>query len=184
MKCKDRLLQANFTLNKFELNSRELEQIINGNLHELSITKILGLQWDKVNDTIIFDIKNLEILMIIKPTKREFIQFLASIYDPLGLINTSVVSFKCFFQKVFISKVNWDAIYPRDILKIWNNIILDLRSSDRLVVPRWYGNLNSTKIVELHGSSNASIGAYGCCIYICITGEDVSIHSSLVTSNS
>ena len=83
--------------------------MINGKVHELSITKILDLQWDKVNDTIIFDMTKLKTLMITKPTKREFIQFFAFIYDPVGLINPFVVSFKCLFQKVCISKVNWDA---------------------------------------------------------------------------
>ena len=32
-----------------------------------------GLQWDKVNDTIMFDMKKLAALMVIKSTKREFI---------------------------------------------------------------------------------------------------------------
>ena len=62
--------------------------------------------------------KKLEILMIIEPIKRVFIQFFASIYDPLGLINLFVVSFKCWFQKVCISKFNWDAILPPGILKV------------------------------------------------------------------
>ena len=181
IKCKDQLLKANFTLHKFELNSLEREQMINRKVHELSITKIFGLQWDKINDTIISDIKKLETFMIIKPTN---IQFFASIYDPLGLINSFVVSFKCLFQQVCISKVNWDALLSRDILKVWHNIILELRSSNRLVVPRWYGNINSAKRVELNGFSDASIGAYGCCIYIQITGQDGSIHLSLATSKS
>ena len=82
----------------------------NENVHELSITKILGLQWDEINDTSIFDMKKLETLMIRKPAKTAFIQFFASIYDPLGFINSFVESFcciiKCWFQKVCISKVN------------------------------------------------------------------------------
>ena len=124
--------------------------------------------------------KKLETLMIIKPTKGDFIQFFASIYDPIGLINLVVVSFKCLFQKVCISEINWDA----DILKVWHNTILDLRSSNRLVVPRWYLHLNGAKRVKLHGFPNTSIGAYGCCIYIRITNQDRSTHSSLVTSKS
>ena len=128
--------------------------------------------------------KKLETLMIVKPTKRDFIQFFASIYDPIGLINSVVVSFKCLFQKVCISEINWDAILPPDILKVWHNIILDLRSSNRLVVPRWYLHLNGAKRVKLHGFPNASIGAYGCCIYIRIANQDRSTHSSLVTSKS
>ena len=65
----------------------------NENVHELSITKILGLQWDEINDTSIFDMKKLETLMIRKPIKTAFIQFFASIYDPLGFINSFVESF-------------------------------------------------------------------------------------------
>ena len=43
MKCKDPLLPAKFSLNKFESNSSELVQMINGKVNELSIAKILGL---------------------------------------------------------------------------------------------------------------------------------------------
>ena len=149
MKCKDRLLQAKFTLHLFEFDSPE--QMINKKLHELFITKIVGLQWDKVYDTVIFDMKKLETLMIIKPTIRKFIQFFTAIYDLLGLSNPFVVSFVVFvlvFQKFCITKVNWDAILSQDILKVWHNIILDLRI---VIVLRWYRNLKSAKRVELHG---------------------------------
>ena len=84
------------------------------------------------------------LLINIKITKGEFILFFASNYDPLGLINRFVVSFKCLFQKVCISKVNFDAILPPNILKVWRNI-LDLLSFNRLVVPRFLGgNLEET----------------------------------------
>ena len=73
--------------------------------------------------TTIFDIKKQVALMNIKITKREFILFFASKYNPLELINQFVVSFKCLFQKVCISKVNFDAILPPNILKVWHNIL-------------------------------------------------------------
>ena len=72
--------------------------------------------------TTVFDMKKQVLLMNIKITKGEFILFFASKYDPLGLINRFVVSFKCLFQKVCISKVNFDAILPPNILKVWRNM--------------------------------------------------------------
>lgn len=36
-------------------------------------TKILCLQWDKLNDTLVFDMKDLKKLIVMKLTKREFI---------------------------------------------------------------------------------------------------------------
>ena len=43
--------------------------------------------------------------MIIKLTKKEITPFFTSAYDPLGLINPFIVSFKCLLQEVCISKV-------------------------------------------------------------------------------
>ena len=82
----------------------------------------------------------------------------------------------------FFHRKNWDLIFPH--LKVWHNIILDLRSFNRLVVPTRYGNLASAKRVELHGFSDASIAADGCYILHSNTGQDGSIHSTLVTSKS
>ena len=183
-KCKERLSQASFNLQRFESNSSELDYLVNGKSSDKRITKILGLKWDKSNDTFIFDLNELKTLIVTKPTKREFIQFFASIYDPLGLINPFVVLFKCLFQKLCVLKIGWDEFLPDEVLKIWSNIILDLDSCGVLVVDRWYGNLGNAKRVELHGFSDASMGAFGCCIYIRIICQDNSIISSLVTAKS
>ena len=44
--------------------------MINGKVNELSITKILGLQWDKVSDTIIFDMKKTRYINDHKTNKK------------------------------------------------------------------------------------------------------------------
>ena len=85
-------------LHKFESNSADFEILVNGQTNDRHKTKILGLQWDKLNDTFIFDMKDLKKLIIMKLTKREFIQLFASIYDPSGPISSFVVSFEGLFQ--------------------------------------------------------------------------------------
>jgi len=67
LKCKDRLSQANFNLHKFESNSPELEYLVNKQFSNESVTKILGIQWDKSNDTFIFDMNELKTLIVTKP---------------------------------------------------------------------------------------------------------------------
>ena len=150
--------------------------MISGKQNEFSITKTLRLQWDKVNDTVIFNMKKLDNINSNKPIKKEFIQFFASICDNGGLINPTIVSFQCLFQKICISKVNQDAILPPGILNVWHNIILHLRSFNRLVFSWWYGNLGSAKGVDLCRISVPTVVAFR------ITGQDGLIHSSLVTS--
>ena len=65
LKCKELLSEANFNLHKCESKSADLKVLL---------TKIIGLQWDKSNDTFIFDMKNLKKLTVMRPTEMEFIQ--------------------------------------------------------------------------------------------------------------
>ena len=57
--------RASFNFQKCESKSADLKVLV---------TKILGLQWDKSNDTFIFDMKNLRKLIVMRPTEMEFIQ--------------------------------------------------------------------------------------------------------------
>ena len=50
--------------------------------------QILRLQWDKISDEIIYDVTKISKNITTVITKRSIIEFLASIYDPLRLINS------------------------------------------------------------------------------------------------
>ena len=65
LKCKELLSEASFNLHKYESKSADLKVLV---------TKIIGLQWDKSNDTFILAMKNLNKLIVMRPTKMEFIQ--------------------------------------------------------------------------------------------------------------
>ena len=65
LKFKELLSEANFNLHKCEFKSADLK---------VFLTKIIGLQWDKSNDTFIFDTKNLKKLTVMRPTEMELIQ--------------------------------------------------------------------------------------------------------------
>ena len=56
--------RAIINLHKYESNSADLKVLV---------TKIIGLQWDKSNDTFIFAMKNFRKL-VMRPTEMEFIQ--------------------------------------------------------------------------------------------------------------
>ena len=108
VKCKEGLALEGFNLRKFRSNSKELENLVVEKLHEeiSNENTILGLQWDKSSDEMIFDVnkicKNIPTVI----TKRSIIQFLASIYDPLGLINPLIVKLKNLFQDMCTEKHN------------------------------------------------------------------------------
>ena len=76
--------------------------------------KILGLQWDKFEDNFVFDFTEIREKFDVIPTKRNVIKAIASIYDPLGLLNPIVVQMKTFFQRLCSAKYDWDDLITND----------------------------------------------------------------------
>ena len=98
------LSEAHFNLRKFKSNSSELENRVYEKYPEDKLftedKNVLGLTWDKKSDQIIFDFTEIRAKLIDHPTKRQLLQFIASIYDPPNLINPGIVKMKNLFQDV------------------------------------------------------------------------------------
>jgi len=57
--------------------------------------KILGVSWNSVSDTLIFDIKaTVNALQTLKPTKRNVVGFSSRFYDPLGFLSPVILTLK------------------------------------------------------------------------------------------
>ena len=111
-KSKERLKEASFNLRKFNSNSKNLEEMVKekfGDSDCLSneTMKVLGLIWNKSTDKLIYDINDIRNKFVDNPTKREALHAIASIFDPLGLINPVVVKFKVFSQKICVAKIDF-----------------------------------------------------------------------------
>ena len=106
LQAKTRLDQSSFNLRKFQLNSSDLKYMINGEVnHNSIVTKVLGLIWKKHKDNITFSFKNLVALVCPRPTQRQLLSFIASIYDPFGLINPFIFRLKVLFQMLCREKL-------------------------------------------------------------------------------
>ena len=183
LKCKQRLAEASFNLRKFESNSQQLELAVNGN-NDVFITKVLGLVWNKDTDDLLFSFTNIAQSVKDTPTKREVLQFLASLFDPLGLLNPVIVKVKILFQLICIQHIRWDKKIDGELLEVWKLIIQDL-STHVIAIPRLYvSGLHSVISYELIGFSDASVKAYGCCIYLKVVYNDGTYRSALVTAKS
>ena len=190
--CKSHFALASLNLRKLQSNCANLEAKIKncfvGDLETIdqNLTKVLGIPWDKTNDSLVISLS--EILRKVNfenPTKRNVIQFASSIFDPLGLINPLVVKFKLLFQKLCTQNLQWDEPIPDDSLKIWKELITDLRESSEIRFNRAYdSNDGNATSHELHGFSDASQDAYGCCVYLKPTVDSGIATPSLVASKS
>ena len=93
-------------------------------------TKMLGLPWDKTEDTIAatFPEPPPEV------TKREMLRFLASIYDPLGVASPVSLVGKLVYREVCDQNQSWDKKVPEYIERKWKQFEKNL--PDQLSVPR------------------------------------------------
>ena len=192
-KCKERLAEASFNLRKFQSNSAELESLVterygeNDNPVIEKETKVLGLTWNKKEDNLCFYFDEIRSKFTENPTKREVIHAVASIYDPLGLINPIVVKLKTFFQKVCLEKIDWDDYLNEELQKEWLCILHELSQVHCLKFERNYcfKNISDPFInIQIHGFSDASETAYGCCVYLRFLNLSGIIKTSLVTAKS
>ena len=76
--------------------------------------KILGLKWDKFEDSFAFDFTEIREKFDVLLTKCHVVKAIASVYDPLGLLNPVVVQMKIFFQRLCPAKYDWDGMITRN----------------------------------------------------------------------
>jgi len=137
-----------------------------------SATKVLGMFWDPANDQFRYifrfarlrrDVINEQLI----PTKRETLQVLMSIYDPLGFISCYTISLKILLQEIWRSAIGWDEPISEGLYRKWCQwkatipIITDVR------IPRCYSTtLKSANEVQLHTFVDAGESAYAAVCYL------------------
>ena len=91
------------------------------------------------------------------------------------------------FQEVCLANVGWDDNIPENLEKKWFNIIDDVKQNERVIIQRCYYLHDVSDPIaknEIHGFSDASEVAYGCCVYIKYITQSGNIGVSLITSKS
>ena len=117
---------AKFELHKWHSNERELETSCED--YEPSFTKeqleneapkgeckLLGLGWDKVDDTLHVCFPALPA----EGTKRGILTNLAKVYDPLGIVSPVMHEGKLLYRDTCDQKKAWDAPLPEEIADQW-----------------------------------------------------------------
>ena len=183
---RDTLDSNGFRLTKFIANDQELLRSIpdddkcsppDDKVVPISESKILGVKWNINSDYIYFDIRVSESKII---SRRHILSFVASIFDPLGLISPVIIAGKVIFQQTTRLKLSWDEQVPSEITHKWNAWLRTLLSLADIKIPRCVKPCRyNDSYLELHCFSDASEHSYGCCIYLrCVS--KVGVHTSLI----
>lgn len=166
-------VKVNQQLNSMATNENCL--IVKDNAH-----RVLGVQWDKELDCLVFD--GLLLNAECSPTKRGVLSVIARMFDPLGLLSPFIMGIKILFQDIWKAGYKWDEILPdmfRERLDKWMS---GLSSIQQTKINRQYfeGEWSVNKIKCLYAFSDASERAYGACVYITVQNSDGACTSSLV----
>jgi len=138
-------------------NDSDLE--ITSDLNQNS--KVLGLFWNSHSDTFTFKAS----LALTPPlTKRQILQESARIFDPLGLLSPCTVMIKIFYQKLWLTKGDWDTPIPQYLEKDWYKFQDSFNKINHITIPRCV-TINTTCDIELHGFADASSLSYAGAIY-------------------
>lgn len=150
--------------------------------------KVLGLFWETSGDHFTFSVRRpLSSLDILegkqKPTKRQVLQIMMSVFDPLGLISHILIYPKILIQMIWRSGIDWDSRINDDHFEHWQIWTKSLAVIENLKIPRWIGFSSKNSNVQLHVFVDAGEEGFAAAAYVrVITPEG--IKCNLVSAKS
>jgi len=172
---------ASLVLRKWMSNDKELINDVQCNsggvrtMGDNGSTKILGLNWNSDNDVLLYTGRQIE-NNITKTTKRKILSEIAAIFDPLGLLRPVIVNAKLIMQSLWQVKAGWDELLPEDIQNEWRKCRDGLPQLNEISIPRKIIGEGINIEFQIHGFADASLKAYGACLYLRgtnVTGNSV-----------
>ncbi|XP_055527032.1 uncharacterized protein LOC129719665 [Wyeomyia smithii] len=142
----------------------------------------LGLLWDPVEDCFAFRVNSVE-SNYDNVTKRQVMSEIAKLFDPLELLGAIIVIAKIIMQDLWREGLAWDEKLTDDQLIMWKRLRDDLPEIAKMRIPRLV-KVHSAFRYEIHGFSDASMKAYGCCIYLRNVRPDGSAELHLLCGKS
>ena len=103
-------------------------------------TKVPGMGWDTEDD----------VIWVPPPrafheieTKRQLLQCISSVFDPMGVVSPVTVEAKIIMQELWKRKFGWDDILPDDVRKECQKLCDSLLSLSGIKLPRFVGARNN-----------------------------------------
>ena len=85
---------------------------------------------------------------------------MCTIFDPLGILNPSILELKLIIQELWRWKIEWNSIISKDLLERFNKFQNDFIYLENIEINRYYGFDSSTETTELHIFADSSNQAY------------------------
>lgn len=149
---------------------------------EMQHMKVLGLNWNRVKDSLNlrFNLADKDLDKI--NTKREVLRLVASIFDPCGFSVPLVLPAKLFLQDLWHQKVEWDTKLDEAAQVELQIVIESLSHINNIEIPRLFNERllkhtrGNTVHHELHAFTDSSMQAYAAAVYLrSISDKDIQL---------
>ncbi|XP_036219119.2 uncharacterized protein [Bactrocera oleae] len=155
------------------LNEDPLDELSLDLERELPTEKVLGMWWMTSTDHFAFRVsakyRDSDIFLHQRrPTKREVLSLVMTIYDPLGLISFYVIYAKVILQEIWRAGCDWDVPIPDDQFTKWIRWLKLIPKMESLRIPRCYMRTLFAGVpqIVLHTFVDASESSYAAVCYL------------------
>lgn len=181
------LKKGGFTLKKWMSNTPELLSSVTDRQEMMQFSepdnksvKLLGIQWDSVNDCLSYDIQSFQLIM----TKRGIMSAVARMYDPLGYLAPVTFKAKLYLQDLWTLKdLSWDCPLPEAIAEEYREFFGSLKTVRSIRIPRCIFPQKPIQ-VTLVGFADASERGYAATIYLRVQLQSGHIETHLIISKT
>ena len=132
-------------------------------------SKVLGLNWDNINDCSLFNLDWLiQYARELPLTKRSVLKVAAKLYDPPGIISPIFLPVKLIFQELCKLKVDWDEALSEEMKGKFSTWISSLETEEPISVNECYFGIDREDIesLQLHAFGDGLEMAYAGVIYL------------------
>ncbi|XP_021957208.1 uncharacterized protein LOC110853263 [Folsomia candida] len=140
--------------------------------------RILGMWWNQDDDTFRFKFNFNKVPQEItegtkRPTKRQVLKVVISVFDPLGILGHLIVKAKILMQDIWRSDITWDDELPTTLDLKWSSWLQELKGITGVIIPRCYSyRIPKSAAVQLHVFCDASEKAFACVAFLRVEDEE------------
>lgn len=189
--------KAHFILKQWKSNSTKLLEALgeqkaseDAELYETEqkTERVLGLVWKPEEDKLTFNL-NLnrvppQIIEGKRPTKREALKVVMSLFDPLGYASPVTARAKQILQEIWRRGTAWDDEIDEDLSIEWQTWIIHLKNLRDVAIPRCYLGYSDATNLQLHIFTDASEVAYSSVLFWRTEAPNGEVNVSLVIAKA
>ncbi|UYV85011.1 hypothetical protein LAZ67_X004248 [Cordylochernes scorpioides] len=151
-------------MDRVKMDLREWEYSLEENPEKGTCTKILGVVWNKMEDSLKCELPdNLSIQP--KLTKRLVLSMVQRIFDPLGFCAPVFLPPKLLLQRSWGLKLGWDTPLPESMAQEFRTWLDQIKCIELIKIPRYMWN-DLIFPTEVHIFCDASQIGYGAVAYL------------------